>query len=129
LDTRPTFGVFFITKYSEQLKLKLVKQYLAGVAGTEVLAERHGVSRTVLRRWVAAYEQHGREGLRKKFNHYDAQYQLKVLQAGDRHSDLKSEIKAVYERHKGGYGYRRITAAIRQAGHAINHKTVQRLMG
>ena len=34
----------------------------------------------------------------------------------------------MYERHKGRYGYRRITAALRQAGETVNHKTVQRLM-
>ena len=45
-----------MTKYSEQLKLKMVKQHLGG-GGTRVLAEQHGVSRAVLRRWVAAYEQ------------------------------------------------------------------------
>jgi putative transposase len=56
-------------------------------------------------------------------------YQSKVLDAGDRHRDLKARIKAVYERHRGRYGYRRITAAIRQAGQSVNHKTVQRLMG
>ncbi|SAL49877.1 integrase [Caballeronia telluris] len=56
-------------------------------------------------------------------------YQLKVMGAGDRHKDLKSRIKAVYERHKGRYGYRRITAAIRQMGQTVNRKKVQRLMG
>jgi transposase InsO family protein len=56
-------------------------------------------------------------------------YQLKALQAGDRYAEVKEHIRAVYERHRGRYGYRRITAAIRQAGLAINHKTVQRLMG
>jgi len=46
----------------------------------------------------------------------------------DRHAELKSRIRALYERHKGRYGYRRITAALRQAGELVNHKTVQRLM-
>jgi putative transposase len=55
-------------------------------------------------------------------------YQAKALEAGDRYADLKSRIQAIYERHKGRYGYRRITAALRQAGQAVNHKTVQRLM-
>ena len=55
-------------------------------------------------------------------------YQAKALQADDRHADLKSRIKAVYERHKGRYGYRRITAQLHQAGQTVNHKTVQRLM-
>jgi transposase InsO family protein len=56
-------------------------------------------------------------------------YQLKVLQAGDRYAELKERIRTVYEHHRGRYGYRRITAVIRQAGESINHKTVQRLMG
>jgi putative transposase len=56
-------------------------------------------------------------------------YQLGVLQAGDKHKQLKDTIKAVFERHKGRYGYRRVTAAIGQLGERVNHKTVQRLMG
>jgi len=46
----------------------------------------------------------------------------------DRHGALKESIKAVFHRHKGRYGYRRITAALRALGQTINHKTVQRLM-
>jgi hypothetical protein len=37
--------------------------------------------------------------------------QAKVLEAGDRHADLKMRIRQIYERHKGRYGYWRITAA------------------
>jgi len=56
-------------------------------------------------------------------------YQQKILQQDDKHQQLKKTIKVVFERHKGRYGYRRITAAIRQLGSHVNHKTVQRLMG
>lgn len=55
-------------------------------------------------------------------------YQSKVQQAGDGHAELKASIGAIYERHKGRYGYRRITDELRNAGSAVNHKTVQRLM-
>ena len=55
-------------------------------------------------------------------------YQAKVLEAGDKHAGLKSRIKTAYERHKGRYGYRRITCELRQGGQTVNHKTVQRLM-
>lgn len=55
-------------------------------------------------------------------------YQVKALEAGDKDADLKARILKIYQRHKGRYGYRRITAALRQAGEVINHKTVQRLM-
>lgn len=41
---------------------------------------------------------------------------------------LKQKIQSLYHQHKGRYGYRRITAALRQEGEEINHKKVQRLM-
>lgn len=56
-------------------------------------------------------------------------YQCKALRAGDKHAPLKATISAVFERHKGRYGYRRVTDTIRQMGNPINRKKVQRLMG
>ena len=55
-------------------------------------------------------------------------YQLKVLGAGERHTEIRTQIRTVYERHKGRYGYRRITADIRLTGQTVNRKKVQRLM-
>ncbi len=55
-------------------------------------------------------------------------YQRKLLGAGDPYAPLKTRIQSLYDHHKGRYGYRRITALLRQAGETINHKTVQRLM-
>jgi transposase InsO family protein len=55
-------------------------------------------------------------------------YQQKALQTTDKHAALKARICALFEQHKGRYGYRRITAAIRQMGELVNHKTIQRLM-
>ena len=55
-------------------------------------------------------------------------YQHKALQIGDKYADMKTRIRAIYDQHKGRYGYRRITAMLKQQGNLINHKTVQRLM-
>ncbi|CUJ14112.1 Integrase core domain [Achromobacter kerstersii] len=55
-------------------------------------------------------------------------YQAKAAQIADKHAELKDRIGAVYARHKGRYGYRLITATLRQAGQCVNHKTVQKLM-
>ena len=55
-------------------------------------------------------------------------YHLKAQGAVDQYTALKAKIRAIYTRHKGRYGYRRITAALRQAGQCVNHKTVQKLM-
>ncbi len=46
----------------------------------------------------------------------------------DKYSDLKQQIKAIYNKHKGRYGYRRITLALRNMGLIVNHKCIQRLM-
>jgi putative transposase len=56
-------------------------------------------------------------------------YQQSLLSRDDKYEQLKGMIKAVYERHKGRYGYRRITAVVQQSGCQVNHKVVQRLMG
>ena len=55
-------------------------------------------------------------------------YHHKAQGAVDKYAALKARISAVHARHKGRYGYRRITATLRQAGQCVNHKTVQRLM-
>ena len=55
-------------------------------------------------------------------------YQLKGLGGLDKDKDLKAEIQAIFTEHKGNYGYRRITLELRNRGHIVNHKKVQRLM-
>jgi len=55
-------------------------------------------------------------------------YQLKVQSAGDKFAELKQTIRATYDQHKGRYGYRRITAELKETGQRINHKKVYRLM-
>lgn len=55
-------------------------------------------------------------------------YQLKISCRDDRHSSVRQRIMALFHYHKGRYGYRRITLALRNEGHVINHKTVRRLM-
>jgi len=55
-------------------------------------------------------------------------YQVKAQQGGDPDAGLKASIGAVYERHKGRYGYRRVTDELRNTGCHVNHKAVQRVM-
>ena len=46
----------------------------------------------------------------------------------DKYSKVKLQIKSIYHKHKGRYGYRRITTELNKLGVVINHKTVLRLM-
>lgn len=56
-------------------------------------------------------------------------YHLKRLGQIDKYAVEKNLIKSIFHEHKGRYGYRRITADLRNKGFGINHKTVQRLIG
>lgn len=46
----------------------------------------------------------------------------------DKYAKEKEEITKIFHKNKGRYGYRRVTAALRNNGFTLNHKTVQRLM-
>jgi putative transposase len=56
-------------------------------------------------------------------------YNVKAMKRGEKYQDIREKITTIYQHHKGRYGYRRITLALRRCGYLINHKTVQRLMG
>jgi len=55
-------------------------------------------------------------------------YYQKQMQGIDKYEETKTLIKQFYHKHKGRYGYRRITLLLRERGLLINHKTVFRLM-
>jgi len=58
-------------------------------------------------------------------NFYYYQKQSKSI---DKYQVTKELIKSIYHKHKGRYGYRRITDELNNKGIIINHKTVLRLM-
>lgn len=55
-------------------------------------------------------------------------YNRKALSAPVRHESARKALKDLHKRHRGRYGYRRMTAALRQQGIVLNHKTVRKLM-
>ena len=55
-------------------------------------------------------------------------YYVKPRTEPDKHSEVKKQITNIYHENRGRYGYRRIMMELRNRGHFINHKTVQRLM-
>ena len=60
---------------------------------------------------------------RSSFYYYQKQSKLP-----DKHEAIKELIKAIYHKHKGRYGYRRITDDLNNKAIIINHKTVLKLM-
>lgn len=55
-------------------------------------------------------------------------YHLKQMKCTDKYESVKEEIIAIYHENKGRYGYRRITAELRNRNQSLNHKTVRKLM-
>ena len=56
-------------------------------------------------------------------------YHLKRFkERAGKYAKEKELIMAIFQEHKGRYGYRRITAEMLNRGFVINHKTVKRLM-
>tara|TARA_R110001592_G_scaffold249044_1_gene511469 strand:+ start:187 stop:1020 length:834 start_codon:yes stop_codon:yes gene_type:complete len=55
-------------------------------------------------------------------------YYQKISKTPDKYKVIKQWIKSIYDKHKGRYGYRRITDELNNNGLIINHKTVLRLM-
>jgi putative transposase len=60
---------------------------------------------------------------RSTFYHHE-----KTLQAADKYAELKNQIQAIYDLHKGRYGYRRIAETVRQMGFLVCPNTVQKIM-
>ena len=67
-------------KFTAEFKLQVVRQYLDGHDGTARTAQAAGVSRSLLRMWVNAYEVHGSSGLSPKRGRYSPEFRLQVLQ-------------------------------------------------
>ncbi|WP_154214663.1 IS3 family transposase [Bacillus cereus] len=53
---------------------------------------------------------------------------VKKMNRPDLDADLKAEIKEIYEKNEGRYGYRRIRDELTNRGQKVNHKKVQRIM-
>lgn len=68
-------------KYSDELRLKVVLEYLSGTAGgLKRIAEKHGVDYSLLRSWVHLYEYHGLEGLIKVSGSYAGEFKIHVVE-------------------------------------------------
>lgn len=72
LDIKLTKAQVFMSspKFSLELRLAAVQHYLSGKIGFDEVAVHFGVGRTALRRWGAAYELHGPDGLPDRLNLY-----------------------------------------------------------
>ncbi|WP_181463367.1 helix-turn-helix domain-containing protein [Lonsdalea populi] len=68
-------------KYSLEIRLAVVNHYPAGKEGAQSTAERFGVERTSVRRWVRAWQLHGINGITWKNDCHHAEFRLVVVKA------------------------------------------------
>ncbi|GEQ34478.1 helix-turn-helix domain-containing protein [Marinilactibacillus psychrotolerans] len=72
-----------MAKYSQEFKLKLVKEYENGNLGYKSLAKKYGIpDSSPIRKWVNFYQLYGKEGLspKKSKEVYPVHFKLDVLQ-------------------------------------------------
>lgn len=86
-----------MAKYSEAFKRQVVQEYLTGGIGTRALSEKYEVGRSVLQRWVGAWQHHGESGLRKKHEAYSAEFKLAVLQRMWRDELSYQQVSALFD--------------------------------
>lgn len=55
-------------------------------------------------------------------------YHQARLTEPDKHADLKTAIRQIFDRHRGRYGHRRIQQRLRREGWVVSKKTVLKLM-
>jgi len=55
-------------------------------------------------------------------------YWVKNFNLPDPDAELKVLIQSIFDEHEGRFGYRRIRDELRNRGHKVNHKKVQRIM-
>lgn len=61
-----------------------------------------GQGRSVIRRWINAWQRHGKSGLRKKHEAYSAEFKLTVLQRMWRDELSYQQVSAVFDLREAG---------------------------
>ncbi len=87
-------------KYSNELKLKIVQEYLGGTLGFTLLAQKYNISsRSLIQKWVGQYKIYGKKGLKRKKTKkkYPLSFKRNVLQ-------FKQDTGASYKDTANAFG-------------------------
>lgn len=90
-------GVFLLTKYSAELKLQIVQDYLSGQYSYNDLVARYNISsHTLIRKWVAAAQEKGLETLQQSrhHRHYSLDQKLSVVDYYQTHDEGLIKVAA-----------------------------------
>jgi transposase len=75
----------------------VVEEYLSGKGSFETVSSRFSLDRSMLRRWVAGYQQHGQAGLGRKRTDYDTDFKQQVLQRMSQEGLSVRQVMALFD--------------------------------
>ena len=71
-----------MSKYSSELKLKIVNEYLSGHRSFEYLKKKYDIpSHSMIQEWIRLYQQYGEEGFERRLTKtkYSGEFKLRVI--------------------------------------------------
>ncbi|KAA9012901.1 IS3 family transposase [Niallia endozanthoxylica] len=86
----------YFKKYSLETKLAAVKEYLEGAESLRVIAKKYHVSKTMLHRWVAKYQNHGLDAFQESYTKYPLEFKMDVLNYMNETGASVEEATAVF---------------------------------
>lgn len=115
--------------YSLETKLAAVNDYLEGGDSIRVIAKKHSVSKTMLHRWVAKFQNHGKEALRAQetYTNYSFEFKMDVLNYMNEMGASIDEATAVFNISSSGIVEKWNQLAETQGIDALKPKKQERL--
>ena len=85
-------------KYSDELRLKIVNEYLDGKnGGFEALGHKYGMHHSIIQRWVYLYESGGIEALFNAPGTYTGEFKLNAVEYMHQHSLSIQKAAALFK--------------------------------
>ena len=76
-----TFGGIFMSKYTSEFKLEVVKYYLTENCGYRAAANHFNITTcSLVKEWIRKYNTHGSKGLMKNNIKYDGNFKINVVE-------------------------------------------------
>ena len=87
-------GAFFMSKYSEEFKLKIVLDYIEKHISPEQQEKAYGVSSSQIRQWIAQYKLNGK--FTEPTRHFSGEFKLKVLNYQQEHNLSNLQVALIF---------------------------------
>lgn len=93
-----------MTKHSDGLKLKIVRRHIAEKIGHQALGAEYGVAKESVRRWIAAYREHGEKALLgcRLGQYQSAEFKLELLREAERLGLSNTKAAMLFDVRGGG---------------------------